>query len=133
MKATTALAIALSTLLMTLASFTSAQGMLMSRPAIDASLMVNTVVHKDLRVTDAQKMKLTDLMKKMSENHIEISGGSEDEIKAQLKEYSDSNDKMVLAGLKEILDEKQMTRFKQINRQAQGVRGFVDKEAPSNR
>lgn len=129
MKATTALALALSALLLTLPASSSAQGMLMSRPAVDASLMVSPVVQKDLAVSDEQKTKLTDLMKKVSENHIEISGGSEEDIKAQLKEYAENNDKLVLKGLNEILDEKQMARFKQINRQAQGVRGFVDKEA----
>ncbi|MEQ1823903.1 MAG: hypothetical protein ABL949_15455 [Fimbriimonadaceae bacterium] len=129
MKASAALALALTALFVSVTTVSQAQVMLMARPKIDGGLVGNPVAQKELSLTDAQKTKLQDLMKKLSENHIEINGGSQEEMQQQLKEYADNTDKMVLDGLKAVLDEKQMTRFMQLNRQAQGIRGFTDKDA----
>lgn len=129
MKASTALAIAISAIFVSLTTFSAAQAMMMARPSVDPSLLTNPVVQKDLALNDDQKTKMGELMRKVSENHIEISGGGEEEMREQLREYQEKFDKQMMDGLKAILDEKQMTRFGQINRQSQGIRGFTDKEA----
>jgi len=113
----------------TLSVTSQAQTILHSRPTVDPALITNPVVQKELTVSEEQKTKLTDLSKRTQQEHIEINGGSQEEIEAQLKDYSEKFDKLVWDGLAKVLDEKQLKRFKQINRQSQGIRALASKDS----
>jgi hypothetical protein len=85
-----------------------------------------TVVQEDLKLSDEQKSKAATLAEesqaKMRDMFQTLREASQEERQEKMREFASENEK----GIKEILDEKQMARFKQISLQAQGVRAFMN-------
>jgi Spy/CpxP family protein refolding chaperone len=92
-------------------------------------LLLNNIVQKDLKITDEQKAKLKDAMEKIQDNH-------KDDY-AKIREMSRKDQWKLIRTIREearkaaaeILDAKQMTRFKQIQWQLEGARALEDLEA----
>lgn len=100
------------------------------RAAGGLMLLRSPDVQKDLKITDEQKTKLEDAVKKETEKRQEQfaamkeGGFDKDKMQAAMKEMAEAADKTV----KEILNADQQKRLKQITWQQAGSAAFSDKD-----
>jgi Spy/CpxP family protein refolding chaperone len=103
------------------------------RAAGGLMLLRSPDVQKDLKITDEQKTKLEDAVKKETEKRQEQfaamkeGGFDKDKMQAAMKEMAEAADKTV----KEILNADQQKRLKQITWQQAGSAAFSDKDVES--